>query len=85
VNVEALLAAFARDGRPLSRELLEQIVAESDKQRYELSLDGLRIRARQGHSVEVITCEPPARPAMAHRTVKNSLARVTQVSTAADE
>lgn len=62
VNVEELLAAFARDGRPLSRELLEQIVAESDKQRYELSADRTRIRARQGHSVEVDLGYEPAQP-----------------------
>jgi putative RNA 2'-phosphotransferase len=62
VNVEELLAAFARDGRPLSRELLDQIVAESDKQRFELSPDGARIRARQGHSVEVDLGYEPAQP-----------------------
>ena len=40
-------------GTPISREQLESMVAQNDKQRFELSHDGLRIRARQGHSLEV--------------------------------
>jgi putative RNA 2'-phosphotransferase len=63
VDVETLLAQAKVHGRSLSRELLEQIVAENDKQRFAFSPDGLRIRANQGHSVEVdlalLPTEPP--------------------------
>ena len=38
----------------LSRELLEEIVKEDEKQRYKISGDGKKIRASQGHSIEVI-------------------------------
>src|SRR6185436_19859374 len=42
--------------------ILQQVVAHNDKQRFELSDDGLRIRARQGHSVEVELGYEPAIP-----------------------
>lgn len=53
VEVEALLAACAEHGRPLTLDELAQVVACDDKQRYAFSDDGLRIRASQGHSVAV--------------------------------
>lgn len=37
----------------LSKELVEEVVFTSDKQRFKLSGDGLRIRANQGHSINV--------------------------------
>jgi putative RNA 2'-phosphotransferase len=51
VPIAELLDAFARHGRPISRTLLEQVVAGTDKRRFEV--DGARIRAAQGHSVPV--------------------------------
>lgn len=36
-----------------TRELLDVIVATNNKQRYEYSPDGKKIRARQGHSINV--------------------------------
>ena len=36
-----------------SREILDEIVATNNKQRYEYSSDGKMIRARQGHSINV--------------------------------
>ncbi|MBF5041520.1 RNA 2'-phosphotransferase [Aggregicoccus sp. 17bor-14] len=61
-DVEALLAALHAQGRVLSREALEEIVATSPKQRFALSEDGRRIRANQGHSVEVDLGLAPAEP-----------------------
>lgn len=52
-DVTELLAGCAAAGRRLSREDLEHIVATNDKKRFEFSPDGSRIRASQGHSVEV--------------------------------
>jgi len=40
-------------GLGFSRELLDEIVASNNKQRYEFSSDGERIRAHQGHSIKV--------------------------------
>ena len=38
----------------IDRELLEEIVREDEKQRYKISDDGKKIRASQGHSIDVI-------------------------------
>lgn len=50
---EAVLAALGRAGMPDDGETLRRVVAESDKNRFELSPDAGAIRARQGHSVAV--------------------------------
>ena len=60
--VEALVACAAKHGRILSRERIERIVTTSDKQRFKLSDDGLRIRANQGHSLAVDLALPPSTP-----------------------
>ena len=46
----------------LSEDLIREIVLSSDKQRFALSRDGKRIRANQGHSVEVDLALEPKRP-----------------------
>ena len=61
-DVAALLTATAAHGTPITRDELVQIVATSDKQRFALSEDGARIRANQGHSVEVELELAPATP-----------------------
>ncbi len=48
-----LVDDLLRGVRWLSRERLEEVVATNNKQRFELSGDGTRIRARQGHSIDV--------------------------------
>ena len=52
-DVDPVLAAFAQNGIACDWQELLRIVDESDKQRFELSSDTARIRARQGHSVTV--------------------------------
>lgn len=52
-DVEQLLQGCNHHGVPLTREVLEEIVATNEKKRFSLSMDGQRIRANQGHSVEV--------------------------------
>ena len=53
VQVDELLAGCRRAQRPLLREDLEHVVATNAKKRFEFSEDGMRIRASQGHSVEI--------------------------------
>lgn len=53
VAVKELLAGCARSGLPIDRTRLDEIVRDSDKKRFALSAGGTRIRANQGHSVEV--------------------------------
>ena len=62
IAVEDLLAALAEHGRALTRSDLEEIVRTSDKQRFALCPDGHRIRANQGHSIEVELGHAPAVP-----------------------
>jgi len=53
VRVADLLEAARGNHLHLSREELEEVVAGNDKQRFSFSEDGAKIRANQGHSVEV--------------------------------
>lgn len=52
-SVEDLIAKANQHGQHLSRNLIVQVVAQNDKQRFGLSADGLKIRANQGHSLSV--------------------------------
>ena len=74
-DVATLLDALARHGHPLTRAELDELVRTSDKQRYALSPDGTRIRANQGHSVEVELDLPAAVPpaVLYHGTVAEFL------------
>ncbi|MBI1372848.1 MAG: RNA 2'-phosphotransferase [Phycisphaera sp.] len=53
VDVDELLAGCGRAGRAVTRVQLDEVVETNDKKRFEFSADGTRIRASQGHSVEV--------------------------------
>jgi putative RNA 2'-phosphotransferase len=74
-DVGRLLEGLARAGRPLSREELLEVVAKNDKRRFEMSADGARIRASQGHSVPVdlgyLPAEPP--PVLYHGTSEGAV------------
>jgi putative RNA 2'-phosphotransferase len=75
VAVDELLAAAACHGKSLTRQQLEEVVATNDKKRFSFSPDGHRIRANQGHSVEVdlglVAIEPPE--LLYHGTVERFL------------
>lgn len=62
VDVDRLLTACAQHGFPLSWAELQSVVAASDKQRFCFDERGTRIRANQGHSVEVDLALEPAIP-----------------------
>ena len=52
-NVDELLDGINKTGRKIDMVTLERIVRENNKQRYTLSPDKKRIRANQGHSIDV--------------------------------
>jgi putative RNA 2'-phosphotransferase len=52
-QVDELLQGAQKAEVPLTRELLDRVVAENDKRRFAFSEDGQRIRASQGHSIPV--------------------------------
>jgi putative RNA 2'-phosphotransferase len=62
VGVDELLKAVNSHGVSLTLDDLKHIVATSDKKRFAFSEDGLRIRASQGHSVEVDLQYAPQTP-----------------------
>ena len=80
VDVDELLAGCARSGIRLDRARLEQLVRDSDKQRFALSEDGKRIRANQGHSVEVSLGYTPKEPpeVLFHGTVERFLSSIRE-------
>lgn len=75
VEVDTLLARLTASGLPVARDALERVVRNSDKQRFALSADGVRIRANQGHSVgidlQLSPSTPPAR--LYHGTARRFL------------
>lgn len=75
VEVDALLAASARKGFPISRAELEEVVARNDKKRFALDPTGIKIRAEQGHSAPVdLDLEPSPPPAtLYHGTPERNL------------
>jgi putative RNA 2'-phosphotransferase len=75
VGVEQLLAACRERGFPISREQLDEVVGRNDKQRFSFDTGKTRIRANQGHSVEVDLqlepVDPP--PILYHGTAERSV------------
>ena len=51
-----------KSNKKLSLELIEEVVANCEKQRFALSPDGQRIRANQGHSVKIDLRLTPKEP-----------------------
>jgi putative RNA 2'-phosphotransferase len=65
VNVDELLATLNRHGVSLTLEQLRHIVATSDKKRFAFNDDETRIRASQGHSIDVeLQYAPQVPPAL---------------------
>lgn len=52
-NVKEILDKMQQQGKRVNLTLLEEVVAEDNKQRYSFNDDRTKIRANQGHSVEV--------------------------------
>ncbi|WP_164659108.1 RNA 2'-phosphotransferase [Tropicibacter sp. Alg240-R139] len=74
-NVDELLARLNKAGRAMTRTELEEVVSTSDKKRFTLSPDGMRIRAAQGHSFPVdLSLEAQTPPAtLFHGTARKNL------------
>jgi putative RNA 2'-phosphotransferase len=72
VDVAVLLAACQKNGRGLTRVELDETVRTNNKQRFAFSPDGLRIRANQGHSVDVdLQLEPRTPPDVLYHGTTN--------------
>lgn len=77
-DVTDLLAALAAHGHRITRGDLERVVHRNDKRRFEWDAACDRIRARQGHSVEVDLGLPAADPPdrLYHGTPRRNLASI---------
>ncbi|MFE0256596.1 RNA 2'-phosphotransferase [Streptomyces sp. NPDC059010] len=60
VEIDTLIAAATAHGFRFTREELDHVVAANDKKRF--AIEGTRIRASQGHSIDVDLGLPPATP-----------------------
>jgi putative RNA 2'-phosphotransferase len=80
VEVADLLAGCARRGMAITAEELAEVVRSSDKQRFAFDETGTRIRANQGHSVDVDLqlepLEPP--PVLYHGTPSRNVEVILQ-------
>ncbi len=74
-DIGELIERAGANGVALTRELIAEVVATSDKQRFALDPTGQRIRANQGHSLDVdLGLAPTAPPAtLFHGTAEKSL------------
>ena len=63
VDVNALIEGVCKTGRFLNMQTLEEIVETDGKRRFDFNDDRTKIRANQGHSIEVDVqmevCVPP--------------------------
>ncbi len=77
-SLDALVRGLSAPGNPVTRADVEDVVRHGGKQRYEL--DGERIRARYGHSVEgrvdLPVGDPP--PALFHGTAPRTAEAILQ-------
>ena len=62
VEISDLISGMIRSGRDVTINQIKEVVKTNDKQRFTISDDDQRIRAKQGHSVEVELGYQPATP-----------------------
>ena len=62
VGIDGLLKGLSSINYSMTRAQLDRVVAENDKQRFTIADNGLKIRAAQGHSVDIISDLAPVTP-----------------------
>ena len=77
-EVAELLEKSAQKGIRFDRATLQIVVDTNNKKRFSISDDGLRIRANQGHSIDIELGLKPQRPPemLFHGTVEQHLALI---------
>lgn len=80
VEIEVLLEALRSIGQKTSYDQLRHVVRANDKQRFTIDENSQRIRANQGHSVDVkLGYEPAAPPAiLLHGTTRKAVAAIRE-------
>ncbi|MFO1422090.1 MAG: RNA 2'-phosphotransferase [Candidatus Competibacteraceae bacterium] len=77
-DLDELIRLANERGKRLTRELIGEVVAKNDKQRFTIGANGNRIRANQGHSVQVNLGLAPVKPPdlLFHGTVERFLGSI---------
>jgi putative RNA 2'-phosphotransferase len=77
-DVDAMIVKARTANVELNADIIREIVRTSDKQRFKLSDDGRRIRANQGHSINVDLSLSPATPPeqLYHGTAAKTVAAI---------
>ena len=78
VEIDTLLGGFAKHGLRIEREVVEEVVETNPKKRFEI--DGDRVRARQGHSIDVeLGYEPQLPPdVLYHGTAESNVESIRE-------
>lgn len=58
-EINQLINCANKNGKAIDRDLIQKVVGSSDKKRFSISADGLRIRAAQGHSTNNVAISYP--------------------------
>ena len=61
-NVNTLIDLARQNGRQINRSILERVVADNDKKRFTFNEDKTKIRASQGHSINIDLALTPQQP-----------------------
>ena len=79
-DVTILIDLMSRKGVLLNEALLSQVVAEDEKNRFSFNRDKSKIRANQGHSIEVDLALSPQQPPniLFHGTAVQFIASIKQ-------
>lgn len=79
-NVDELITKMNSRGKSITIEDLRDIVVQDEKQRYAFNQDQSRIRANQGHSIEIdLKLEPLEPPQyLFHGTAETNIASIRQ-------
>jgi len=79
-DVDELIKTAVSHNKTIDRALIEKVVATNDKKRFALSPDGTKIRANQGHSIQVdlglTAVNPP--PHLFHGTAMKFMESITK-------
>lgn len=80
VRVEDLLGACTENNFPITLDELKEVVGRNDKKRFSFDASGERIRANQGHSVEIdLQLKPQTPPArLFHGTATRNAAMIRE-------
>jgi putative RNA 2'-phosphotransferase len=79
-STATLLQRLREHGKQADLATLKEIVAQNDKQRFRFNEDFTRIRANQGHSIDIELALPPATPPdrLFHGTATKNLASIQE-------